>query len=101
MEWITSPLWILGVWVATVIVLGIVVVLLIRLTTWGRQFWRLAGPFVRPRRGERAPWRTTLFILVLLLLVVLSLRINLLLSYNTTDLYNALHLPPAAPSWRA
>ncbi len=100
-EWITSPLWILGVWVATVIVLGIVVVLLIRLTTWGRQFWRLAGPFVRPRRGERATWRPTVFILVLLLLVVLSVRINLLLSYNTNDLYTALQNLDSGAFWRA
>ena len=100
-EWITSPLWILGVFVATVIVLGIVVVLLIRLTTWGRQFWRLAGPFVRPRRGERASWRPTVFILVLLLLVVLSVRINLLLSYNTNDLYTALQNLDSGAFWRA
>jgi vitamin B12/bleomycin/antimicrobial peptide transport system ATP-binding/permease protein len=100
-EWLTSLLWILGVWVATVIVLGIVAVLIARLTTWGRQFWRLAGPFVRPRRGERATWRPTVFILVLLLLVVLSVRVNLLLSYNTNELYTALQNLDAAAFWRA
>ncbi|NMO90415.1 ABC transporter ATP-binding protein/permease [Actinomycetospora sp. TBRC 11914] len=100
-EWLTSLLWILGVWVATVIVLGIVAVLIVRYTTWGRQFWRLAGPFVRPTRGDRASWRPTLFILVLLLLVVLSVRINLLLSYNTNELYTALQNLDAAAFWRA
>jgi vitamin B12/bleomycin/antimicrobial peptide transport system ATP-binding/permease protein len=100
-EWLTSLLWILGVWVATVIVLGIVAVLLVRLTPWGRQFWRLAGPFVRPARGDRGSWRATLFILLLLLLVVLSVRINLLLSYNTNELYTALQNLDAAAFWRA
>jgi vitamin B12/bleomycin/antimicrobial peptide transport system ATP-binding/permease protein len=99
-EWLTSLLWILGVFVATVIVLGIVAVLIVRLTTWGRQFWRLAGPFVRPRR-DRTTWRPTVFILVLLLLVVLSVRINLLLSYNTNELYTALQNLDAAAFWRA
>jgi vitamin B12/bleomycin/antimicrobial peptide transport system ATP-binding/permease protein len=100
-EWLTSLVWILGVWVATVIVLGIVAVLLVRLTTWGRQFWRLAGPFVRPTRGDRTTWRPTVFILVLLLLVVLSVRINLLLSYNTNDLYTALQNLDADGFWAA
>jgi putative ATP-binding cassette transporter len=100
-EWLSSLLWILGVFVATVIVLGLVAVLILRLTTWGRQFWRLAGPFVRPRRGERATWRPTVFILVMLLLVVLSVRVNLLLSYNTNDLYTALQNLDAGAFWRA
>ncbi len=100
-EWLTSLLWILGVWVATVIVLGIVAVLIARFTTWGRQFWRLAGPFVRPTRGERGRWRPTVFILVLLLLVVLSVRVNLLLSYNTNELYTALQNLDAAAFYRA
>ncbi|MCD2196220.1 ABC transporter ATP-binding protein/permease [Actinomycetospora endophytica] len=100
-EWLTSLLWILGVFVAALIVLGIVAVLIARLTTWGRQFWRLAGPFVRPTRGERRTWRPTLFILLLLLLVVLSVRLNLLLSYNTNELYTALQNLDAAAFWRA
>lgn len=100
-EWSSSLEWIVGVWVATVLVLGLVAVLLVRGTTWGRQFWRLAGPFVRPTRGERATWRPTVFILVLLLLVVLSVRINLLLSYNTNELYTALQNLDAGAFWRA
>jgi vitamin B12/bleomycin/antimicrobial peptide transport system ATP-binding/permease protein len=100
-EWLTSLLWILGVFVAALLVLGIVAVLLVRSTTWGRQFWRLAAPFVRPSGGGRARWRPTLFILLLLLLVVLSVRMNLLLSYNTNDLYTALQNLDAAAFWRA
>ncbi|HEY2191931.1 MAG TPA: ABC transporter ATP-binding protein/permease [Actinomycetospora sp.] len=100
-EWRSSLVWIAGVWVATVLVLGLVAVLIVRGTTWGRQFWRLAGPFVRPTHGERATWRPTVFILVLLLLVVLSVRINLLLSYNTNELSTALQNLDAGAFWRA
>jgi putative ATP-binding cassette transporter len=61
-------------------------VLIARYTNWGRQFWRITGDYFRGRQSLPA-WG--LFI-VLLLSVTMSVRINVLLSYYSNDLYSAL-----------
>jgi vitamin B12/bleomycin/antimicrobial peptide transport system ATP-binding/permease protein len=87
-EWFTSIVWVGGVYVATVVGCAVVARVLLRRTVWGRQFWRLAGPYLRP--GGDNGWRPLLVVLALLLLAILLVRINVLISYVTNGLYTAL-----------
>ncbi|GAA4801408.1 ABC transporter ATP-binding protein/permease [Actinomycetospora chlora] len=97
-EWLSSLIWIVGFFVGTVVVVVIVGAIVARTTTWGRQVTRLVGPWLRP--GGEHGWRPTLFVLGLLLLVVVSVRLNVLLSYNGNALYTALQDLDAATFWR-
>ncbi|MFC5061697.1 ABC transporter ATP-binding protein/permease [Actinomycetospora atypica] len=99
-EWLSSLIWIALVWVATVIGFAIVATLIVRLLTWGRQFWRLAGPWMDPRTGDDG-WRPVLFVLGLLALVVLQVRLTILYTYQTNDLYTALQNLDAGAFWRS
>jgi putative ATP-binding cassette transporter len=74
----------------TVLAFLLVSVLIARTTRWGGQFWRLAGPYLRPVRADRRSRRPALLVLVALLLVVISVRINVLVSYVINGLYTAL-----------
>ena len=64
--------------------------LLCRRTKFGRQFWRLAGPFFTPRRGDRASWKPLLTALLVLALTVLGVRIDVIISNNNNRLFTAL-----------
>ncbi|MDD7966656.1 ABC transporter ATP-binding protein/permease [Actinomycetospora lemnae] len=98
-EWLASLIWIAAVFVATVVVVVLVAVVLARTTTWGRQVRRLVGPWLRP--GGEDGWRPILLALVLLALVVVSVRLNVLLSYNSNALYTALQELDAGGFWAA
>lgn len=98
-EWLSSLIWVVGFFVGTVVVVAIVAALVVRFTTWGRQVARLVGPWLRPG-GDQGP-RPILFILVLLLLVVVSVRLSVLLSYNGNALYTALQVLDAGTFWRS
>ena len=87
-EWSTSIMWIVGVFVATAIGCAVIAAIVTRVTVWGRQFRRLAFPYFSPR-GE-AGWRPLLSVLVLLLLTIASVRLNVLLSYQSNGMYTAL-----------
>jgi putative ATP-binding cassette transporter len=85
-ELVPSLLWVVKAWAVSAVCLLIVAVLIARYTDWGRQFWRITGDYFRGRQSLPA-WG--LFI-VLLLSVTMSVRINVLLSYYSNDLYSAL-----------
>jgi putative ATP-binding cassette transporter len=87
-EWSTSIMWIVGVFAATAVGCGVVAAVVTRCTVWGRQFRRLAYPYFSPR-GE-AGWRPLLITLLLLLLTITAVRLNVLLSYQSNGLYDAL-----------
>ncbi|GLZ51550.1 ABC transporter ATP-binding protein/permease [Actinomycetospora sp. NBRC 106378] len=99
-EWLTSLGWIAGVWVATVIGFAIVATIIMRSLTWGRQFWRLAGPWIDPRTSPDR-YRPVLYVLALLALVVLQVRLTILYTYQTNDLYTALQNLDAGAFWRS
>ncbi|MDL5159588.1 ABC transporter ATP-binding protein/permease [Actinomycetospora termitidis] len=99
-EWFSSLIWIAAVWVATVIGFAIVAGLIVRFLTWGRQFWRLAGPWMSPRTGPDG-YRPVLFVLGLLALVVFQVRLTILYTYQTNDLYTALQNLDAGAFWRS
>ena len=44
-EFFNSTLWVLQVWVITAVSLLVVLVLVGRMTEWGRQFWRITGDY--------------------------------------------------------
>ncbi len=97
-EWINSLIWIIGVTVAAALGSGLVGVLLVRTTTWGRQFWRLAGPFFRPTR-ERGSWVPLLFVTAILLITITTVRMNVLFSYQGNGLFTALQNLDADGFW--
>ena len=85
-ELVPSSLWILQAWGVSAVCVLIICVLLVRYTVWGRQFWRISGTYFKG--PESVPvWG---MFAVLLLSVIVSVRIQVLLSYYYNDVYSAL-----------
>lgn len=99
-EWLTSLLWIGRVFVVTLIGFALIGWLLIRRTGWGRQFWRLSGPFFVPRGRDWLSWQPILTVALLLLLTVAGVRIDVILSYSNNGLYTALQELDQASFWK-
>lgn len=87
-ELLTSTLWVLQMFVITVLCLLVVLVLLGRTTEWGRQFWRITGDYFKGRQSAPV-WA---MVGLLLLSAILFVRINVLLSYYSNDLLSSLQL---------
>ncbi|MGV0991850.1 MAG: ABC transporter ATP-binding protein/permease [Mycobacterium sp.] len=85
-ELVPSLIWILRAWAIAAVVTLVVLVLLGRVTVWGRQYWRVTGDYFKGRESVKI-WA---WLAVLLLSVMISVRINVLLSYFSNDLYTAL-----------
>lgn len=83
-----SLLWAGKAWVITAAVTIAVLALLARHTTWGRQFWRVTGGYFRGRDSVLV-WA---WLGLLLLLTLISVRLQVLLSYFTNDLYSSLQV---------
>jgi putative ATP-binding cassette transporter len=83
-----SLLWTAKAWLITAVVTVLVLALLARYTTWGRQFWRVTGDYFRGR-GSVAVWG---WLGVLLFLTLITVRLNVLLSYQANDLYTSLQV---------
>ena len=105
MDWLnvlgSSLLWVAGAFLLCAIGSLFVGLLLCRKTKFGRQFWRLSGPYFKPRRGDRRSWRPLLTVLLLLLVTVINVRISVLLSNNGNALYTALQNLDAPAFWKA
>jgi putative ATP-binding cassette transporter len=93
-ELVPSLLWILRYWAIAAVVTMIVLFLLARLTVWGRQYWRITGDYFKGRSAVRV-W---IWLGVLLLSVMIMVRINVLLSYFSNDLYTSLQVAFEATS---
>ena len=87
-EFFNSTLWVLQVWVITAVSLLVVLVLVGRMTEWGRQFWRITGDYFKGRQSAPV-WAV---VGLLLLSAILVVRINVLLSYYANDLFSALQV---------
>ena len=81
-----SVLWSVKAWAISAVVLLVVLVLIRYLTVWGRQYWRITGAYFTGRRSVPV-W---LMFGVLLLSVIVSVRLNVLFSFFSNDLYTAL-----------
>jgi putative ATP-binding cassette transporter len=87
-EFGASTLWLLEAFGIAALCLLIVLVLLGRLTRWGGQFWRITGAYF-VGRPSLPVW---LMLAALLLSAVVSVRISVLLSYYSNDLFTALQV---------
>ncbi|MFN8071257.1 MAG: ABC transporter ATP-binding protein/permease [Mycobacterium sp.] len=83
-----SLLWTAKAWLITAVLTLLVLVALARMTTWGRQFWRVTGAYFRGRRSV-AVWA---WLGVLLFLTLITVRLNVLLSYQLNDLNTSLQV---------
>ncbi len=99
-EWLTSLLWLLRTYALTLIGFTLIAWLLIRRTRWGRQFWRLSGPYFLPRPRTRRGWRPLLAVALLLLFTLMSVRLDILLSYQGNEMYTALQQLDAPAFWK-
>lgn len=87
-EWFSSAMWVLTAFALSALALAVVLVLLGRFTEWGRQFWRVTGGYFT----GRASLRVWALVALLLLSVIVSVRINVLLTYYVNDLFTALQI---------
>ena len=87
-EFIPSLVWILRAWAIAAVITLIVLFLLARFTLWGRQYWRVTGDYFRGRSAAKI-W---IWLAVLLLSVMISVRISVLLSFFSNDLYTSLQV---------
>ena len=83
-----SLLWVAKFWTGTALATLVVLSLLVRHTTWGRQFWRVTGAYF----SGRASVIVWAWLGVLLLSVLISVRLQVLLSYQGNDLYSSLQV---------
>lgn len=87
-EFVRSLVWVIQTAIISGALLLIVAVLLTRYATWGRQYWRITGDYFKGRQSLPV-WG--LFV-VLLLSVIMSVRVEVLLSYYVNDLYSSLQV---------
>jgi vitamin B12/bleomycin/antimicrobial peptide transport system ATP-binding/permease protein len=89
-DWSAAPMdslwWLAKAWAISAVCLLLVLVLIRYLTIWGRQYWRITGAYFTGRHSVRM-W---LMLSVLLMLVLMSVRLNVLFSYQSNDLFTAL-----------
>jgi putative ATP-binding cassette transporter len=99
-EWWRSPIWIGGVFLLTLLGFVLIGWLLIRRTGWGRQFWRLSRMYFIPSQRSWIAWRPILTVALLLLFTVISVRIDVLLSFQGNALYTAIQNLDQPAFWR-
>ncbi len=87
-ELVSSSRWVLEAWAISGTCLLVVAIVIVKLTRWGRQFWRVTGDYFTGRRSAPV---LGLFNL-LLLSVMISVRITVLFTYYSNDLYSALQI---------
>ncbi|MCG5433179.1 ABC transporter ATP-binding protein/permease [Mycobacterium sp. MYCO198283] len=84
-ELLTSLVWIAKGWAIAAAISLVVLVLLARYTSWGRQFWRVTGDYFRGPDSV-VVW---LQLAALLLLVIAGVRLSVLLTYQSNDMFNS------------
>jgi vitamin B12/bleomycin/antimicrobial peptide transport system ATP-binding/permease protein len=97
-ELLNSALWIVGVFVATLLGSALVGWLLLRSTVWGRQFRRLAGDYFTPSRAPGG-WGPLLLALGILFMTVAGVRLSVLFTYWGNDMLTSLQQGDAPFFW--
>ena len=87
-EFVPSMLWILKTYSITAVLSLLVLVLLAKFTVWGRQYWRITGDYFKGRKSIGV-WA---WVAVLLLSTIISVRLDVLLSYYGNDLFTSLQV---------
>jgi vitamin B12/bleomycin/antimicrobial peptide transport system ATP-binding/permease protein len=89
-DWGAAPTdslrWLAAAWAIGAVAVLIVLTLIRFFTRWGRQYWRITGGYFT---GAHAP-RVWLMLGLLLLLVLFSVRLDVLFSYYHNDMYTSL-----------
>jgi vitamin B12/bleomycin/antimicrobial peptide transport system ATP-binding/permease protein len=85
-ELVTSLLWVAKAWAIAAVCTVVLLALLARFTTWGRQFWRITGDYFTGRQSIPV-W---LWLGVLLASVMIDVRLGVLFSYQSNDQFSAL-----------
>jgi vitamin B12/bleomycin/antimicrobial peptide transport system ATP-binding/permease protein len=80
-----SLIWIAKGWAYAAIATLIVLFAIARLTTWGKQFWRITGAYFTGVESVKV-W---LWLSGILLLVIAGVRVDVLLSYYSSDISTA------------
>jgi putative ATP-binding cassette transporter len=83
---VDSVSWLAKGWVLAAACVLLVLVVLRFATKWGRQYWRITGGYFTGRHAVPV-W---LHLAALLLLVLLSVRLTVLLSYQSNDMFSSL-----------
>lgn len=78
----TSLIWVARAWVIAAIATLIIVVLIARFTTWGRQFWRITGDYFKGPESVKV-W---LWLAAILLSVIVGVRLSVLFTYQGNDM---------------
>ncbi|MET4430798.1 ABC transporter ATP-binding protein/permease [Mycolicibacterium sp. 624] len=82
---VDSLIWIGEAWAITALGTLVVLTLIARFTVWGRQFWAVTGAYFTGRHSIK-PW---ISLSAMLLSVIIGVRLNVLFSYQSNDLYSA------------
>jgi vitamin B12/bleomycin/antimicrobial peptide transport system ATP-binding/permease protein len=85
-EVVASLLWVAKAWAISAVGALAVLFPVARFTMWGRQFWRVTGAYFTGRQSLPV-WA---LLALLLFLVMLSVKIDVLFTYNSNDMYSAL-----------
>src|SRR3954469_9693573 len=85
---VDSVVWVAKAWAISAVTTVAVLVLIAWLTTWGRQFWRVTGAYFVGRQSIPV-W---VLLSVLLLVVMISVRMDILFSYYLNDQSSALQV---------
>ena len=89
-DWATATTdslwWLAKGWLIAAVSVLVVLILLRYLTTWGRQYWRITSGYFVGRHAVS----TWLQLAVLLFLVLLLVRLSVLLSYQSNDMFSSL-----------
>src|SRR6478609_12221461 len=82
---VDSLIWIGEAWAMTALGTLAVLTLIARFTVWGQQFWAVTGAYFTGRHSIK-PWVS---LGAMLLSVIVGVRLNVLFSYQSNDLYSA------------
>ena len=82
---VDSLLWVGRAWAIAAACTLTVLFLVARFTVWGRQFWAVTGAYFSGPHSVK-PW---LSLAALLLSVIIGVRLSVLFSYQSNDLYSA------------
>ena len=87
-EFVNSTIWVLVAFAIAAPCLIVVLVGIGRMTEWGRQFWRITGDYFTGR-DSLVVWA---LLAVLLVFTIVAVRIALLLSYYSNDVFTSLQI---------
>jgi len=87
-EFVNSTIWVLVAFAIAAPCLIVVLVGIGRMTEWGRQFWRITGDYFTGR-DSLVVWA---LLAVLLVFTIVAVRIAILLSYYSNDIFTSLQI---------